>query len=107
MANPFDEGKQETTRVCHFSGEVIVYNAISVNGFVKLKWFVSCLVSCSRIGEVEYLDVSLRSPDNHQRVGYIEAIAAFRESDGGYRVLAPDIPVLGFQVNCRAYRAIM
>lgn len=24
MANPFDEGKQETTRVCHLSGETIV-----------------------------------------------------------------------------------
>jgi hypothetical protein len=24
IANPFDEGKQETTRVCHFSGEAIV-----------------------------------------------------------------------------------
>lgn len=24
MANPLDEGKQETTRVCHFRGEAIV-----------------------------------------------------------------------------------
>ena len=35
MANPLAEGKQETTRVCHFSGEVIVCGARLVSGLGK------------------------------------------------------------------------
>ena len=55
---------------------------------------MSHLVYCGRVGQVENLDVSLCCCDYHQWMGYIQTIATFGESNRGYRVLTPDIPVL-------------
>jgi hypothetical protein len=43
--------------------------------------------------------VSLCRSNYHQWVGYVESVATFREGDGGYRVLTPNIPVLSRQVS--------
>jgi hypothetical protein len=105
MANPFDEGKQETTRVCHFRGDAIVWGVLLTNGFEKLGYCISYLVRRCGAGEIENLYVSFRRPNYHQRVGYIETITAFRESDRGYGVLTPDIPILSFQMSVHLYQA--
>ena len=55
---------------------------------------ISCLVYRGRVGQVENLDVSFCCSDYHQWVGYIQTITTFGESDRGYRVLTPNIPVL-------------
>ena len=59
-----------------------------------LKISISCLVYRGRVGQVENLYVSLCCSDYHQWVGYIQTITTFGESNRGYRVLTPDIPVL-------------
>lgn len=77
-AKPFAAGKQETTLVCHFNGDTIVYSHWS--GFISATEFDTTHFERSLgLGEVENLDMALSSAHNHKRIGHIYSVAPFRE----------------------------
>ena len=65
---------------------------------------MSYLVWCGGACQVEDLNVSLCRPNYHQWIGYVESVATFRESDGGYKIVGPDIPVLSNRLSVGQHR---
>ena len=68
--------KHETTRVCHFKGDTIVYTS-RISQIKRTMEATTCLVGGVWICEVEYLDVTFGCPNNHKRILHIEGIASF------------------------------
>ncbi len=99
-AKPFAEGKQDTTRVCHLSGETKVWMMTHpVSIFLSLSTGDTDLEGSSGVLEVEDLDVALGSANDHQREYDVQCVTPFRELNSRHWVRCPQVPVLYTSAN--------
>ena len=75
--------KHDTTRVCHFTGDIIVCprHTVSIQTLSTTRnRQYTHLVRRSRIAQVKYLDMTIRHAHHHERIIYIKRITPFWES---------------------------
>lgn len=68
--------KHETTRVCHFKGDTIVYR-LQINQVKRTMEEIIYFVGSVWICKIEYLDVTFGCPNNHERILDIKGVAPF------------------------------